>query len=119
MRENDAGAGRDRNEKIMRQADRRGDVEERHGDELYRLDKTYAPDYVINSGGLINVYGEIHHWSPDRAKTKAGEIYNTMLKIYEISGREGIPSYQAADRLAVERVKAVRGLKAMWLPGSK
>lgn len=91
-------------------------AEERHGDELYRLGKTYAPDYVINSGGLINVYGEIHRWSPDRAKTKAGEIYHTMLKIYEISGREGIPSYQAAGRLAVERVQAVRRLKSMWLP---
>jgi hypothetical protein len=42
-----------------------------------------------------------------------------MLKIYEISVREGIPSYQAAGRLAVERVSAVRGLKAMWLPKSK
>ncbi len=90
-------------------------AEERHGDELFRLDKTYAPDYVINSGGLINVYGEIHHWSPDRAKHKAAEIYDTLLKIYDISGREGIPSYQAAGRLAKDRVAAVRGLKSMWL----
>ena len=94
-------------------------AEERHGDELYSRGVTYAPDYVINSGGLINVYGEIHGWSPDLAKTKAGEIYETMLKIYEISGREGIPSYQAAGRLARERVEAVRGLKSMWLPGDK
>lgn len=94
-------------------------AEERHGDELYKRGLTYAPDYVINSGGLINVYGEIHGWSPDLAMTKAGEIYDTMLKIYAISGREGIPSYRAAGRLARERVQAVRGLKSMWLPGAK
>ncbi len=94
-------------------------AEERHGDMLYQKDKTYAPDYVINSGGLINVYGEIHNWAPDRALTKASEIYDTMGQIFAISGAEGIPSYQAAGRLGRERVEAVRRLKKMWLPGTK
>lgn len=90
--------------------------EERHGDVLFEQGVTYAPDYVINGGGLINVYGELHQWSPDRAKQKAAEIYQTLLKIYEISSREGIPSYQAAGRLAVERVAAVAKLQKLWLP---
>lgn len=42
--------------------------EERHGDDLEQRNILYAPDYVINAGGLINVYGELHNWSADRAR---------------------------------------------------
>ncbi|HEU4700296.1 MAG TPA: Glu/Leu/Phe/Val dehydrogenase [Gemmatimonadales bacterium] len=90
-------------------------AEERHGVELEQKGLTYAPDYVINGGGVINVYGELHGWTMEQSKKKAGEIYGTMLQILETAKREGIPSYQAADRVAEQRIAAVRALKPMWM----
>jgi leucine dehydrogenase len=90
-------------------------AEDRHGDELERRGILYAPDYVINGGGVINVYGELHRWPVERAKKKAGDIYDTLLRIFEIAKRERIPTYRAADRLAEERVAAVAGLDRMWV----
>jgi leucine dehydrogenase len=88
-------------------------AEERHGDELERRGLTYAPDYVINGGGVINVYGELHGWSTEQSKKKASEIYGTILRVLETAKREGIPSYRAADRVAEERIAAVRGMRAI------
>jgi len=82
-------------------------AEDRHGDELERKGIAYAPDYVINGGGLINVNAELHGWSMERARAKAGEIYDTILRVYEIAGEEKIPSYRAADRLAQQRIDAI------------
>ena len=88
--------------------------EERHGDELERKGVLYAPDYVANAGGVINVYGELAGWNPQRAFRKAGEIYDTVLKIFEIAKADGIPTYHAADRLAERRLKAVGSLVRTW-----
>ena len=82
-------------------------AEERHGDALEKLGLVYAPDFVINSGGLINVYGELEGWPQERAKQKAGEIYDAISRVFAIAVRDGIPSYQAADRLAEERIASV------------
>jgi leucine dehydrogenase len=90
-------------------------AEDRHGDELERRGIVYAPDYVINGGGVINVYGELHRWPVERAKKKAGEIYDTLLRIFEMAKREKIPTYKAADRLAQQRIAAVGGLDRMWM----
>ena len=90
-------------------------AEDRHGDELEKREILYAPDYVINGGGVINVYGELHRWPVERAKKKAGEIYDTLLRIFQISQKDGIPTYRAADRLAEQRVAAVAGLDRMWM----
>jgi leucine dehydrogenase len=94
-------------------------AEDRHGDELERRGILYAPDYVINGGGVINVYGELHRWPVERAKKKAGEIYETLLRIFDIAKRERIPTYRAADRLAEQRIAAVGGLDRMWMAGQR
>jgi leucine dehydrogenase len=93
--------------------------EDRHGGELEKRGILYAPDYVINGGGVINVYGELHRWPMERAKKKAGEIYETLLRIFDIAKTERIPTYQAADRLAEQRIEAVTGLDRMWMPGQR
>jgi leucine dehydrogenase len=82
-------------------------AEERHGDMLEERGITYAPDYVINAGGLVNVNAELEGWTLDRARNKAGEIYDTILMVFEIAAEEGVPVYRAADRLAERRIAAI------------
>jgi leucine dehydrogenase len=88
-------------------------LEEHHGQKLEEMGMQYAPDYVANAGGVINVFGEVAGWEAGRALTKADEIYDTILSVFEISRTEGIPSYEAADRLAERRLASV---KTKWSP---
>lgn len=90
-------------------------AETRHGQELHRREILYAPDYVINAGGLINVYGELNEWTADRSKRKAGEIHGTLLRIFELAENEGVPTAAAADRLAQDRIEKVRHLSRSFV----
>ena len=89
-------------------------LEERHGSELERRGILYAPDFVANAGGVINVYSELAGWTAQRALRKADEIYETTLGVFEIAKEQGIPTYEAADRLAERRLQAVGGLVRTW-----
>lgn len=82
-------------------------AEERHGVELEQRGLLYAPDYVINGGGVINVYGELMGWDHDRAKRKAAQIYDTLLSIFATARAQRIPTYQAADHVAEARIASV------------
>ena len=86
-----------------------------HGEGLEKKGILYAPDYVINAGGLINVYGELNEWSSDRSKRKAGDIYNTLLRIFERAKAEGVPTSVAADRVAESRIMEARQLQRTYL----
>ena len=90
-------------------------AEERHGQELLDEEILYAPDYVINAGGVINVYGELNGWNNERSKRKAGEIYDTLEELFELSREEGIPTSEAADRLAERRIDQVGRMHRTWL----
>ena len=90
-------------------------AEARHGDELHRRGILYAPDYVINAGGLINVYGELSSWTSERAMRKAGDIYSTLLRIFELSANEGVPTYVAADRIAEQRIGSIGKIHQTWV----
>jgi leucine dehydrogenase len=90
-------------------------AQERHGDLLHKRDILYAPDYVINAGGLINVYGELNDWSMEKAKRKAGEIYDTLAQIFELAKNEGMPTHEAADRVAERRIEQVSSLQRNWV----
>jgi len=89
-------------------------LEERHGDELERRNITYAPDYVANAGGVINVYSELAGWTSARSFRKADEIYETVRKVFEIAKEEKVPTYLAADRLAEQRILAVCSMVRTW-----
>jgi leucine dehydrogenase len=67
----------------------------------------YAPDYVINAGGLINVANELEGYRQDRALKQAEKIYDVIGKILEVSSNEKIPSYEASNKMAEERLKSV------------
>ncbi|MGW8846834.1 Leu/Phe/Val dehydrogenase [Streptomyces xiamenensis] len=66
----------------------------------------YAPDYVVNSGGVIQVADELHGFEFARAKAKAELIYGTTLEIFERADTEGVPPAVAADRIAEARIAA-------------
>jgi len=93
--------------------------ENRHGDLLHELGIIYAPDYVINAGGVINVADELYGYNKERAYKKIEQIYNSIKKIFEISKREQIPSYLAADRMAEERIKKVSRSRKSFLTNEK
>jgi leucine dehydrogenase len=90
-------------------------AQERHGDLLHKRGILYAPDYVINAGGLINVYGELNDWSAEQARRKAGEIYDTLTQIFELAKQEEMPTYEAADRVAERRIAQVGALQRTWV----
>jgi leucine dehydrogenase len=83
-------------------------AEDRHGDALDARGILYAPDYVINAGGLISVYSEIVGYDAGTAKDKARGIYETLLKVYRIAEEDAIPTYRAAEELARHRLRKAR-----------
>src|SRR6059058_4171388 len=89
-------------------------LEERHGDALEARGILYAPDYVANAGGVINVYSELAGWTSARAFRKADEIYDTILKVFAIAKSDRVPTYLAADRLAEQRIHAVNAMVRTW-----
>jgi leucine dehydrogenase len=78
--------------------------ETKHGKMLVERGILYAPDYVINAGGLINVAHELNGYSAERAREQTSKIYDTLLRIFAISDREHIPTFEASNRLAEERI---------------
>ena len=81
------------------------------GDELTRRGVLYAPDYAVNAGGVMNVALELDGYNRERAMRMMRTIYHNLTRIYEISERDGIPTYQAADRMAEERIEKIGKLK--------
>ena len=81
------------------------------GDEVARRGILYAPDYAVNAGGVMNVALELDGYNRERAMRMMRTIYHNLTRIYEISDREGVPTYQAADRLAEERITTIGKLK--------
>ncbi len=86
------------------------------GDALHERGILYAPDYVINAGGLINVADELQGYNRDRAFKKISQIHDTILKVIGIAERDGVPTYRAADRLAEERIALIGEQRRFHLP---
>lgn len=86
----------------------------RHGDILDQHGILYAPDYVINAGGLIQVADELAGYDPERAKRKVANIYNALLAIYAIAERDGIPTCRAADILVEERIRKLGAIARIF-----
>ncbi len=89
--------------------------ETREGAALVERKITYAPDYVVNAGGLMNVYAELHGWPPEKAMADTEGIFNTVKQILHRSQVEGMNSLEAANKIAEERIEAVGRLKQFHL----
>ena len=85
--------------------------ERKHGEAVKEKGMIYAPDFLINAGGIINCYAEVNGTAVDHAKQKTEEIYNTTLNILTKSENENIPTYLAANQLAEERIEKVGNVK--------
>lgn len=90
-------------------------AEPRHGDILVEKGILYVPDYVINSGGVINVYEELRGYNAERAMSRASNIFNIVKQIIEISKNDNIPTYKAADRMAEQRIEKIGKTKLKYL----
>ncbi|MBI0576263.1 Glu/Leu/Phe/Val dehydrogenase [Neobacillus cucumis] len=87
----------------------------RHGDIIHEMGIVYAPDYVINAGGVINVADELYGYNHERALKKVEQLYTSIERIIEISKRDGIPTYLAADRMVEERIERMRNSRSQFL----
>jgi valine dehydrogenase (NAD+) len=75
----------------------------------------YAPDYLVNAGGVIQVADELEGFNFERARAKADQIFATTRRILALAGQEGVPPAVAADRLAERRMTEVGRLRGIWL----
>jgi leucine dehydrogenase len=80
-----------------------------HGEMLRDRDILYAPDYVINGGGIIRVAAQIENWSDDEVNRRVLAIAYTLTAIFTRAAKDGEPTNVIADRMAVERI--ARGRK--------
>jgi len=81
-------------------------AETRHGDELHHRGILYAPDFVINAGGLISVASEVSDYDIHEARRRAVAIYDTVSKVIELSKAQNVPTHIAARQLAGHRLEA-------------
>lgn len=93
--------------------------EVRHGHMLIEKKIVYAPDYVINSGGLINVYNELEGYNQEKALSQAKGIYDIVKNILELSERESIPTYAASNKIAEERLRQIGRIKQTYVSRSE
>ena len=93
-------------------------LEDRHGAALHARGILYAPDYVINAGGLINIAEELgpRGYDRGRALAKVEIIAQTLAEVFERSAGEGTPTSVIADRIAQERIRSGRQAAAQRAP---
>jgi valine dehydrogenase (NAD+) len=79
----------------------------------------YAPDYCVNSGGLIQVADELEPdgFSFERAQQRARAIFDTTYSVFELAASDGVPPAIAADRLAERRMRDVGRLRGIYVSG--
>lgn len=90
-------------------------AEDRHGEELKNRGILYAPDYLINAGGLMNVSIEYEGWTDEKSKRMVNTIYDRTLEIYKISDSQNISTNKAANVLAEMRLSSIAQIKTNYL----
>ncbi len=90
--------------------------EDVHGKMIMDRGIIYCPDFVINAGGIINVYHEIMGYNRERAIADAKKIYDRMLEILHIAEEQNIPSQEAARLFAKKRIQTINSLHDNYIP---
>lgn len=87
----------------------------KHGRELQEKGILYAPDYVINAGGLINVYQEIIGYNKDEAMRKVDLIFDRIREIIRLSKEQNKPTYLVADEMAEARLAMMSKISSIYV----
>jgi leucine dehydrogenase len=82
-----------------------------HGKLLAEAGILYAPDFVANAGGVINVADELEGYDRGRARSKIEGIYTTLRRVFDIARTDKVTTAEVANRIAEERIRAVGRLK--------
>lgn len=85
-----------------------------HGKMVMDKGILYAPDFVVNAGGIINVYYELEGYNRERSMAHAEKIYDTTTAIFKMSREQQIPTYKAANLLAEKRISDIAKLKVSF-----
>ncbi len=87
-------------------------VEEKHGPMLIEKGILYAPDFLINAGGLVNVSAELDGYNRERVMGQVEQIYDRTLEIFQLADDENIHTQSAAMRIAKNRLETIAGVKS-------
>lgn len=90
--------------------------EDKHGPMLKNANILYAPDFVINAGGLINVYHELQGYKVENAKKDIERIYGRLLEIFKISDEQNISTQEAAKVFARNRISSIGSVRSNYIP---
>lgn len=90
------------------------DDEKKHSLELQNRGILFAPDYVINAGGIINISSEMQGYNEKLAMEKTSQIYDTLLNVFEYSENHNLTPVEASNILAEERIKSVGSIKTIY-----
>ncbi len=85
--------------------------EDEHAAMLMKKQMVYAPDFLINAGGLISVNSEVYNLTPERTMEMTEKIYDSVLNILNYSEKNNIPTAQAALQLAQSRIDEISKVK--------
>ncbi|TNF06604.1 MAG: Glu/Leu/Phe/Val dehydrogenase [Bacillota bacterium] len=89
--------------------------EDIHGNMIKDKKILYAPDFVINAGGLINVYHELKGYNIGRATRDIEKIYDRLLEIFKIAERENIHTQLAAKVFAKKRIETINNIQDNYI----
>lgn len=95
------------------------DDEAIHGQMLINRNILYAPDYVINAGGLINVANELEGYNQERAHQQASRIYDVIANIISYSELHNVPTYVASNEIAEQRLNQIGRVKSIYASKSQ
>ena len=88
--------------------------EQVHGPALVEKGIVYAPDFLINAGGLINVYSELVGYNRDSAYAQTERIYGFTLDIFDLAEKEGLHNQQAAMKMAEKRIESIGRVRSTF-----
>lgn len=87
-----------------------------HGKALAERGILYAPDFVVNAGGLINVADELHGYHPERARASVEQVYRTLREIFSLAREHNVSTAEAADHYAQARIERIGRIHRYWVP---
>jgi leucine dehydrogenase len=88
--------------------------EKKHGDACLQKGIIYAPDFLVNSGGVTNVYAEVVSSNSNWAKTKIEHVYEQTLQVIQTSQQSGVNAQQVAIEIAQNRIDAIAKVKVRY-----